>query len=266
MIDGLKSLLPVPLRRKISDRLSRVLKNYGYVRFNARRDYAEDGLFTVHNQSFRTDPRFREAYNRGVQASAGIDPHFEWRVHVALWCAATALRVPGDFVECGVNAGFVSSAIMQSLHWESLPRTYYLVDTFSGPVVEQLSPEEIVIGRKDVILNCLAAGAYVTDISRPRANFAEWPNAVVVQGAIPDILPEIPAGNLAFLHLDTNCAAPECAALRYFWEKLSPGAIVLMDDYAHRHCEAQKDAIDEVARELGVQVLGLPTGQGLIIA
>ena len=34
-----------------------------------------------------------------------------------------------------------------------------------------------------------AAGAYVTDVNRARSNFAEWPNAVVVQGAVPEVLP-----------------------------------------------------------------------------
>src|SRR5205823_1320202 len=106
------------------------------------RHYAEDGLYTLHNQSFRQDPRFRAAYARGVQASHGVDQHLEWRIHVALWAGATALRASGDFVECGVNAGFVSSAIMHHLNWSTLPRKYYLIDTFAGPVLEQYSEAE----------------------------------------------------------------------------------------------------------------------------
>jgi hypothetical protein len=50
-----------------------------------------------------------------VKASGGFDPLVEWRVHVALWVARAASRVSGDFVECGVNAGFTSSAILESL-------------------------------------------------------------------------------------------------------------------------------------------------------
>ena len=62
-----------------------------------------------------------------------------------------------------------------------------------------------------------------------------------------------------------NCALPERAALEFFWDRLSPGAIVLLDDYGYRGHECQRDAIDEVARSKYVRVLSLPTGQGLII-
>ncbi|SIM81297.1 Methyltransferase MtfD [Mycobacteroides abscessus subsp. abscessus] len=53
--------------------------------------------------------------------------------------------------------------------------------------------------------------------------------------------------------------------LRYFWPRLSPGAFVLLDDYANRGRDEQRIAMDDVARELGVSVVALPTGQGLII-
>ena len=62
-----------------------------------------------------------------------------------------------------------------------------------------------------------------------------------------------------------NCALPERAALEFFWDTLSRGAIVLLDDYGYRGHECQREAIDEAAREKDVQVLSLPTGQGLII-
>ena len=62
-----------------------------------------------------------------------------------------------------------------------------------------------------------------------------------------------------------NCAEPELAAADHFWERLTPGALVLMDDYAYVGSHAQKTAMDEFARRRGVEVLSLPTGQGLIV-
>jgi hypothetical protein len=251
--------------RKAAEAARRALLRCGLVPFDSSRYYAEDGLYTIHNQDFRDDPRFRAAYDRGVQAARGVDQHLEWRIHVALWAASTALRVPGDFVECGVNAGFVSSAIMNYLHWSSQPRRYYLIDTFAGPVIEQYSAAEGDSGMAEMARRSVAAGAYVTDVERVRANFAEWPNAIVTQGAVPDILPEVPAGPIAFLHLDMNCAMPERAALEHFWPRMSSGALVLLDDYAYWNHGNQKTAIDSAARTLGANVLALPTGQGLIV-
>src|SRR6266481_1708466 len=106
--------------RLIKRRLKQILDGAGYELFNKRNGYAQDGLLTLHSDHFRNDPHFRAAYERGIKASAGVDPHFEWRVHVALWAARIAAKVSGDFVECGVNAGFISSAIMQRLNWNGM--------------------------------------------------------------------------------------------------------------------------------------------------
>lgn len=227
--------------------------------------YAEDGILTSHSGSFREDARFRQAYARGVEASAGFDPHFEWRIHVALWVAENSLRVSGDFVECGVNAGFCSSAVMQYLDWNEQGRRFWLIDTFAGPVLEQFTEEETRAGRPEIARAASEAGAYVTDLERVRANFAEWPSASIIRGAVPEVLPELSVAELAFLHIDMNCAAPEVAALEFFWERLSVGGAVLLDDYAYLGHECQRRAMDDAARRLGRSVLALPTGQGLML-
>jgi Macrocin-O-methyltransferase (TylF) len=244
--------------------IKRYLESKGYVVFDTNKHYGRDGLFTVHNDAFRRDPAFQASYNRGVHASWGVDPQFEWRVHIALWAATEALRSPGDFVECGVNAGFMSSAIMQHLDWASLARRYYLIDTFSGPVMSKYSEQEINLGRVKVAQDALAAGSYRTNLDDTRSNFGQWPNAIIVQGGVPEVLPTLELNEIAFLHLDLNCAEPECAALKYFWPKLSPGGFVLLDDYCYTGYEWHTETLSQVARSLGAEVLSLPTGQGLI--
>jgi hypothetical protein len=86
--------------------------------------YNRDGLITVHNHTFMGEPQFQRAYDRGVAAIGGDDKYrIQWRVHVALWAAASAAKLEGDFVECGVNYGFMSSAIMEALDWDKLGKT-----------------------------------------------------------------------------------------------------------------------------------------------
>jgi hypothetical protein len=245
--------------------MRRALRSLGIGAYRLSRNYAEDGLVSAHAGGFREDARFRDAYARGVQASGGVDPQFAWRIHVALWVAETGLRAEGDFVECGVNAGFCSSAILHYLDWNRQGRRFFLIDTFAGPVLEQFTAEESQAGRMEVAKAAIAAGAYVTDLERVRANFAEWPSVVVLPGAVPDVLPMAPVEKLAFLHIDMNCAAPEVAALEYFWDRLSVGAGVLLDDYAYVGHECQRRAMDEAARRLGRSVLALPTGQGFLL-
>ena len=110
--------------------LARTLRCAGYQLVNVRKMYEFDGLHTVHNANFREDRRFQSAYLRGLQATGGVYSHSSWRIHIGLWAASAAARMPGDFVECGVNAGFLSSAILNYLDWASLDKHFYLVDTF----------------------------------------------------------------------------------------------------------------------------------------
>lgn len=242
----------------------RLLSNAGYEVFNKRMYHARDELYTRNQPTFLNNAAFMNAYQRGIDASHGVDPGFHWRVHIALWAADLARRVEGDFVECGVNAGFVSSSIMRHLNWDRLGRTYYLIDTFSGPPMDQFSDVEVSNGRAGLARDAIERGAYVTDLDRIRGNFAEWKNVRIVQGSIPDVLAGVQP-TVAFLHIDLNCAMPERAALLHFWPLLSEGGVILLDDYCYQGHEAQAEALDLTAHELGADILALPTGQGLII-
>jgi hypothetical protein len=244
-----------------------IIERTGYTVLNARHLslYEMDGLHTFHNSPFRQDADFRQAYNRGIQAAHGHDPKFEWRVHILLWAAAAALRVEGEFVECGVNAGFMSSTVMCRYNWNDVAKKYYLIDTFAGPVMEQFSAEELESVNKSVIENAIASGGYVTDISRVEKNFAEWKNAVIVKGVVPEVLSSLDISKVAFLHLDLNCAYPEIEAMNYFWDKLVAGGVVVLDDYSYHGYEAQTEAHNKFAATKGIPILCLPTGQGIII-
>jgi hypothetical protein len=214
--------------------------------------YTRDGLRTAHNHSFVDAPDFQRAYWRGVQA-AGWDYEIQWRVHVILWAAAAARIVPGAFVECGTGRGFMASAICERLSWDRRP--FYLFDTFQPGTVAPGSDRR----------RPTPSPYYARDPDSVRENFREWAGVRLVVGIVPDSLAGVDVGPVAFLHVDMNDPAPEAAALRHFWPSLSPGAVVVLDDYAYQGFEASQRSADVVASELGVSILSLPTGQGLMI-
>lgn len=226
--------------------------------------YAQDGLISEHCREFMEDPAFVAAYARGV-AAVGWDYYWHWRVHIGLWSASVAVNLPGDFVECGVNAGFMSSSIMQYLDWSSRDKRFFLLDTFRGLDERYISDAERAKGIMEKNSKLLEGGFYVTDVERVRRNFAEWKNTVLIQGSIPETLPRVETSQIAFLHIDLNCAPPEVAALECFWDRLVAGAQILLDDYAYHGYRQQKLAMDLLAKRLGVTIASLPTGQGLLI-
>jgi Macrocin-O-methyltransferase (TylF) len=226
--------------------------------------YDQDALRTSHNHEFMLRPSFQKAYRRGVQA-AGKDYQWHWRVHVGLWAARAASFLDGDFVECGVNRGFMSSAIMEYIEWNTLNKSFFLLDTFGGIDLRYVSEEELADGIAEKNAETIASDFYTLDVDGVRRNFSEWDRVIIIPGSIPETLPLITATKVAFAHVDLNTSPPEVAAMRFLWDRLVPGALVVMDDYAYEGYRTQRVGMDEFARSVGVEVLSLPTGQGLLI-
>jgi hypothetical protein len=228
---------------------------------NAAYDF--DGLRSIHNHDFMREPSFCKAYERGCRAAS--DYQWHWRVHIGLWAAFTASKLAGDFVECGVNRGFMSSAIMEFLDWDSLNRTFYLLDTFEGLDLRHVSQEDLQNGAIKKNEAALESGFYVRGVESVKANFSQWKNTRIIKGSIPETLNQVETRNVAYLHLDMNCSPPEVAAMKFFWDRLLPGAVVLLDDYAFLGYESQKHAMDAFAKARKVMIASLPTGQGLLV-
>jgi hypothetical protein len=162
-------------------------------------------------------------------------------------------------VECGVNRGGLARAIIDYVGFESLNKRFYLIDTFAGIVPAYLSQSEMEIGIPSVYSYYANNSAEIV-----RNSFAPFAGVRIVEGVVPDILSSLPISRVAFLSLDMNCTMPEIRAAEFFWPRMCSGGVMLLDDYGNPlHCEQQK-AFDRFARDRGVRVLVLPTGQGLI--
>jgi O-methyltransferase len=111
--------------------------------------YDSDGL-TVRGKQvpFLENERFMSAYRRGINSgqrfggTPNAEIHIEWRVAVTCWAAHHGSKLPGDFVECGVNTGIYSLAICEYVGFNHLNKSFYLFDTFSGIPEEQMSDAE----------------------------------------------------------------------------------------------------------------------------
>jgi len=222
--------------------------------------YDRDGLSTIHNADFMNNPRFQKAMERAAQSDYRYE--IEWRIHIATWAAEHCMRLPGDFIECGVNRGFTSSAILDYVQWNKThgEKNFYLMDTFNGLVDSLVNDRERALGRIEMFKE-----RYTECFDLVKNNFSEFENVTLIRGAIPGTLAQCPAQEIAFMHIDMNCAAPEIAALRHFWPRLTHGAMVILDDYGYRGYQPQKDAMDALGQELNFSILSLPTGGGLII-
>ncbi len=89
--------------------------------------YRHDGFITFRNADFLNEPLFQEAYRLGQATGSWGSAKVEWRAYVVCWAAAHGRRLEGDFVECGVNRGGYSRAVMHYIGFQELPdRKFYL--------------------------------------------------------------------------------------------------------------------------------------------
>lgn len=253
-----RSVVPKSIRKAVA-----VYRNFRSAGVLLSPKYNDDGLVTNHVPTFRSDEKFKQAYKRGSDTGAleGLGFNIEWRAHVACFAAWHALRVEGDFVECGVGRGLLSRTLTSYLDFDKLDRTLYLVDTYEG------LPEEAILdaekGRKWVDK---MKSVYVGNLSRVEETFKDMPNVKIVQGRVPEILSTLDIKKVAYLSIDMNNVTPEIAAAEYFWDKISPFGVIVLDDFAYgEEYSLQTKAFLDFAKRKNSKILTLPTGQGMIL-
>jgi len=205
-----------------------------------------DNLITfARNLSFLQDSRLRAAVAKHAQHE--YDKAIIWRTHVLTWEGANALKVEGDFVECGTHLGYSVSVLCDYLDLEGAGRQYWCYDLFDGKAYERFD-----LGGQEPI-----------DFVRHR--FSQQPYVHLVKGSVPDSFGSGAPECVAFLHLDLNSADAERGALEYLLPRMTKGAMVVLDDYGWSHYKAQKLVADEIFGAWGIPIVELPTGQGLAI-
>lgn len=255
----LKMILPPEWYSRVSH-ASAILRGFDYG-FLSNPTYAEDGLITFHVCRFMQDPLFNRAYAIGKK-TGGLRTHpgdIHWRAYVACWAAIRARYLDGDFVECGVSLGLLSRTVAEYVDLKNIDKKFYLFDTFNGIPEECLTVEEKQKGIDNSVFG------YDDCYEAVKRTFSEFPNVLIIRGKVPESLAMCGIERVAYLSIDMNNAASEIAAAEYFWEKLVPGAVIVLDDYAYsEQFSLQHAAFDEFCRNKGASVLALPTGQGLI--
>lgn len=206
------------------------------------------------------EPEFLEAYERCRPYSmAGLERAY------ALWSAvryAVDSGLPGSFVECGVWRG--GSSMMAALALLSRgvrDRDLYLFDTFEGMAepserdVSAFGEEARAIwaehqrdGRNDW---CLAD----EDDVRRNMDLTGYPRDRVhlVPGRVEDTVPGGAPGEVAVLRLDTDWYESTAHELRHLYPRLSPGGVLIVDDYGH--WQGARQAVDEYFGDGGPPIL-----------
>ena len=76
---------------------------------------------------------------------------------------------------------------------------------------------------------------------------------------------EVENQRFAFVHIDVDLYQPTRDSIEFFYPRLNPGGILLLDDYGFRSCPGATAAADEFFTDKDEAVANLPTGQGVVV-
>jgi O-methyltransferase len=202
---------------------------------------------------FMLDARFMEISDR----HAHLLPlaNWQWNLSTALWAVQQARDVPGDYVELGVFKGHTTLFCAEYVGFGDWPKRWWLYDTFEGIPKDQADP-----GREHLTV---AAYGEAFSFEEVRDRFAPYGNIDVVQGRVPEVLAETSPAAISLMHIDLNNATAEIAALDTLYPRLSPGGVIVFDDYGWSSSHNQARAEAEWFKSRGLAIFSLPSGQGL---
>jgi hypothetical protein len=160
-----------------------------------------------------------------------------------------------------VFGGLLSITVCEYLGFRDAGPRFWLFDTFCGIPIDQLPPEDLKRAKK------MNAKRYDSDVfPLAKRNFEPYPSVRLVKGALPLSLSEAAElERIAYLSIDLNNALAERNTMLALWDKMVPGALIVIDDYGHNGHLPQYDMWNEFAHSRDRRVVTLPTSQGLLI-
>ncbi|WP_431475354.1 TylF/MycF/NovP-related O-methyltransferase [Marinobacter sp. KM021] len=164
-------------------------------------------------------------------------------------------KLDGCVAECGSYVGVSSWFIAREIQGVD----FFLFDSFEGlsaPGERDLSPDKVSQWQQGDL-------AVSEDIVKER--LASFSNVHVMKGWIPERFDEVSGKKFKFLHVDVDLYEPTLASLEFFYERMVPGGVIIMDDYGFENCLGAFSAANEFMQDKFESIVHLPTGQGLIV-
>ncbi len=168
-----------------------------------------------------------------------------------------ARAVPGDTAECGVRFGKSSFFVLNGLNDPGRP--HHLCDSFEG--LSQPTADDAEVGaRRDA----WQAGDLEADERITREQLRAFPQCRFHRGWIPECFAGLEDRRFAMVHIDVDLYEPTLAAFEFFHPRLSPGAVMVCDDYGFASCPGARKAVDEFFAGKRDVPIELPSGQALV--
>ena len=148
--------------------------------------------------------------------------------------------VPGAIGELGVYRGEFAALIS-----EAFPdRTFHLFDTFEG-----FTDGDVRLERERGFSRAASRDFSDTSVELVAARLFQPERAVFHKGYFPDTFSGCEEERFAFVSIDADLYLPTAAALPLFWQRLSPGGVLMLHDVNSTQFTGVSKAVDAFCAE-----------------
>lgn len=202
---------------------------------------------------WESDAEFKKFY-------AAISDHTlvdNYRCHELWQLVAQSAKLSGALIEIGVWRGGSGAVIAKSASLNGIEETVYLCDTFRG--IAKSAPNDPYFVDGDVSDTSLRTVATLT----AKLNLS---NVKIIEGVFPDDTARyIKDKTFRFCHIDVDVFNSAQDILNWIWDKLTPGGIIVFDDYGFTRCGGVTKFVNAQRRLKDRLVIHNLNGHGIII-
>ncbi|OLS15045.1 MAG: hypothetical protein RBG13Loki_1363 [Promethearchaeota archaeon CR_4] len=153
-------------------------------------------------------------------------------------------NIPGELAEVGVYRGDFALQILKAF-----PNRYlYLFESFEGFSREDMEAEKQKLPKKIFAnqVKMIKSIRFNASEETLLQNLQVFKDRIkLIKGRFPETTIGFDERRFCFVSLDTDLYLPILEGLRYFWPRLTPGAVVMVHDYSNPLYPGVKIAVDE---------------------
>lgn len=175
-------------------------------------------------------------------------------------------NIQGNVAECGVFTGEFSSYINSYFN----DRKLYMFDTFEGFNSDDLN-KEYEIDNDDTFKNGFFSNSNnhfnvsynLIDIVKRRMKFID--QCEIIKGWFPESAKDVD-DSFCFVNLDMDLYAPMYEGIKFFYDKMVKGGVILLHDYFHTELPGVKKAVYDFEKDNKIDLVKIPIGDDCSLA
>lgn len=155
-------------------------------------------------------------------------------------------KLSADFVECGCWKGHSTYIISKILSQHGFSNTFHVFDSFEGGLSEKMEQDKNLRHRQSEDDIRYEKKYFASTEAELHDAIKEFDFIKIYKGWIPTRFAEVERINFAFVHIDVDLYQPTLESLKFFFPRLLPGGVIVVDDYGYTQFPGAKRAVDEL--------------------